>query len=627
MSPPVEPAFLALQTAVAGRFSLERELGRGGMGIVYLAHDVLLERPVAIKLLAPTLGARADMRRRFVREARTAAQCFHPHIVPIHAVEESGELAYFVMAYVQGETLAERLNRLGTLPADMVRQIGRDIGWALAYAHERGVVHRDVKPENILLEDGTERALITDFGIAIRDDPMTTPGSGEIAGTARFMAPEQALGEPLDGRADLYALGVTLFIAATGRHPFDGQSTFAMIARGGPTTVPAVRSHASALPTTLADAIDRCLARCPSDRFQSAAAFVGAIMVDPSPPPLPPLLRPVRASADAARSLLFWTSMVGSSAVLLAVGERFDSFGGAIVLDISAAVCGVMATAAAVMGAESVLRARRALRGGASPVDVTRSLSPEPLPVVSDGGASKRGWAVVAAGVAMAVLEGPLTRGSPLPDAAMALLESALIFAPPLLIGRGVLGLWRHSRGAGWIRARFEQPVTARLVRWAGLGITNAGALHALPSSEPTEIRLELAAEEILARLSPALRTELKEIPRAARALSREAESLRVRDAALADQLRQLRNDADDDAETAGAALDAERLRVRARLATTIAALESVRLDLLRLEAVTGDADTISTHLEVVRELQRRVDAAADVRALLRPGTATPTPA
>ncbi len=239
MSEPAESTFLALQTAVAGRFSLERELGRGGMGIVYLAHDVLLERPVAIKLLAPTLGASAEMRRRFVREARIAAQCFHPHIVPIHAVEESGQLAFFVMAYVQGETLAERLHRVGPLHRDMVRGIARDIGWALSYAHERGVIHRDVKPENILIEDGTERALITDFGIALRDDPSRSQ-SGEVAGTARFMAPEQALGENVDGRADLYALGVTLYLAATGHHPFEGRSTIAVIAQGDAGTVPTV---------------------------------------------------------------------------------------------------------------------------------------------------------------------------------------------------------------------------------------------------------------------------------------------------------------------------------------------------------------------------------------------------
>jgi serine/threonine-protein kinase len=161
-----DPAFVALQTALAGRFSLETEIGRGGMGIVYLARDVFLERPVAIKLLAPTIAARGDVRRRFLREARIAAQCFHPNIVPIHGVEESGDLAWFVMAYVPGETLADRLRRVGPLPADAIRRIGREVGWALSYAHERGVVHRDVKPENIFLRNHGDRetACLADFG-------------------------------------------------------------------------------------------------------------------------------------------------------------------------------------------------------------------------------------------------------------------------------------------------------------------------------------------------------------------------------------------------------------------------------------------------------------------------------
>ncbi len=258
MPAPADPDFLRLQSAVAGRFSLERELGRGGMGVVYLARDVLLERAVAIKLLAPQLARRPDMRSRFVREARIAAQCFHPHIVPIHAVEEAGDLAWFVMAFVDGETLAERLRRAGPLPPATVRRIGREIGWALSYAHERGVVHRDVKPENILLEAGTDRALISDFGIALRHGADADGADGQPAGTARYMAPEQAQGTAIDGRADLYALGLTLWVAATGRHPFTGTSALALLAQHATTPVPPVRSAAPGIPTDVGDAIDRC---------------------------------------------------------------------------------------------------------------------------------------------------------------------------------------------------------------------------------------------------------------------------------------------------------------------------------------------------------------------------------
>ena len=191
---------LALQEAVAGRYAVERELGRGGMGVVFLARDLALDRLVAIKLLPPALAASADRRARFLREARTAARLSHPNIVPIHSVEESDGLVFFVMGYVAGETLGERVRRHGRLPAAEVTQVVREVAWALAYAHRQGVVHRDVKPENILLEREGGRAMVTDFGIAqVSGDAADTP-AGQVVGTARAVSPEQAAGEPVDGR-------------------------------------------------------------------------------------------------------------------------------------------------------------------------------------------------------------------------------------------------------------------------------------------------------------------------------------------------------------------------------------------------------------------------------------------
>src|ERR1051325_4482474 len=162
----VDALFVSFQQALLGRYSLERELGRGGMGVVYLAREVRLDRRIAIKLLPPELAAVPALRDRFMREARTAAGLSHPYIVPIHAVDETGGFAYYVMAYVNGETLLDRVKQHGPMKPGDVTGIMREVAWALAYAHAQGVVHRDIKPANIMIESGTERAMVMDFGIA-----------------------------------------------------------------------------------------------------------------------------------------------------------------------------------------------------------------------------------------------------------------------------------------------------------------------------------------------------------------------------------------------------------------------------------------------------------------------------
>ncbi|HEX6313834.1 MAG TPA: serine/threonine-protein kinase, partial [Gemmatimonadaceae bacterium] len=159
-----DPVFIAFQSAVAGRYSIDRELGRGGMGIVYLAHEVHLDRLVAIKLLPPERASNPALRERFLREARLAAKLSHPNIIPIHSVAESGEFVYYVMAFVDGETMAERVRTRGPLAGAEGARVLREVCWALSHAHAQGLVHRDVKPDNILLEAGSGRALVADFG-------------------------------------------------------------------------------------------------------------------------------------------------------------------------------------------------------------------------------------------------------------------------------------------------------------------------------------------------------------------------------------------------------------------------------------------------------------------------------
>ncbi|HEY6808562.1 MAG TPA: serine/threonine-protein kinase, partial [Gemmatimonadales bacterium] len=259
-----DPHLVQLASALQGRYDIIRPLGRGGMGVVCLAQDLALDRRVAIKLLPPDKALRPAARERFLREARTAAQLSHPHIVSVYSVGEIGELVFFVMAYIEGQTLGQRVRAEGPLGAGIAARVLRDVASALAYAHARGVVHRDVKPDNILLEDGTGRALVTDFGIARAGASAVTPGAATVVGTAEFMSPEQARGEPGDPRSDLYSLGVTAYYVLSGRVPFDGVDNYAVIAQHLADPAPALASVAPSVPAALARYIDRCLEKEPA---------------------------------------------------------------------------------------------------------------------------------------------------------------------------------------------------------------------------------------------------------------------------------------------------------------------------------------------------------------------------
>lgn len=249
------------------------------MGAVYLAHDLQLQRQVAIKVLPPELAVRAELRERFLRETRVAAGFSHPNIVAVHAVEEQPQLLCFVMGFIEGETLGQRVRRAGPLSASEAARVLQEVAWALSYAHGRGVVHRDIKPDNILIERATGRALVTDFGIA-RSTAQSAAGLtqvGEVVGTPRFMSPEQAAGEALDGRSDLYSLGVVAFFAVTGRLPFDAPSAQAVMAMHLTQAPPRVASLRPDLPQALSAAIDRCLEKDPSKRFESGEALATAL--------------------------------------------------------------------------------------------------------------------------------------------------------------------------------------------------------------------------------------------------------------------------------------------------------------------------------------------------------------
>jgi tRNA A-37 threonylcarbamoyl transferase component Bud32 len=269
----------ALEAALGQQYDIVRSLGHGGMGTVYLARERALERFVAIKVLRPELAEAQEGRERFRREARVAAQLSHPGIVPLHTFGEVGGVWYFVMGYVRGVTLAERLRIERTLPSGEVLRVLTELADALDRAHRSGVIHRDIKPANILIDDESGRAVLADFGIAkVQDGGDSLTATGMVVGTPSFMSPEQAAGaREVDARSDLYALGAVGYAMLAGREPFASGSNDVAVVRRMSGDVPDVRLVAPDVPANLAAVIMRCLARQPAQRWASARALHDAL--------------------------------------------------------------------------------------------------------------------------------------------------------------------------------------------------------------------------------------------------------------------------------------------------------------------------------------------------------------
>jgi WD40 repeat protein/serine/threonine protein kinase len=254
-----------------GHYEILEVTGQGGMGVVLRAFDEKLHRVVAIKALTPALAITGSARQRFVREARAAAAVTHDNVIAIHAVEDQGAVPYLVMQFIDGPTLKEKLSRAEPLPVPEVLRIGIQVAAGLAAAHAHGLVHRDVKPENILLENGIERVKITDFGLARAADDASLTQSGIIAGTPAYMSPEQANGESVDQRSDLFSLGSVLYALCTGRGPFRGSTTVAVLKRVCDETPRPIREVNADVPEWLAAIIAKLHAKSAADRYQSAA--------------------------------------------------------------------------------------------------------------------------------------------------------------------------------------------------------------------------------------------------------------------------------------------------------------------------------------------------------------------
>ena len=275
------PLAQRLKDALGESYTIEGEIGRGGMGVVYRARDERLQRRVAIKVLPPELAFQKDIRERFTREAQTAARLSHPHIVPIHDVGEGQGLVYFVMGYVEGESLGGRLKRRGKLPPDEARRIMKETADALSAAHGLSVIHRDIKPDNILLEGTRGRVMVTDFGIAKAlsgGSGATLTGVGVAIGTPQFMSPEQAAGErEIDGRSDLYSLGVVSYQMLTGELPFNASTVAGILMKQITEPAPVLHLSRPDVPEDLSLAVARCLEKDPENRWPTADALRRAL--------------------------------------------------------------------------------------------------------------------------------------------------------------------------------------------------------------------------------------------------------------------------------------------------------------------------------------------------------------
>ena len=513
IAPEPPTTFDSIRRVLGDRYTLERELGRGGMGTVYLARDLRLDRLVALKVLPGEFASQVALRERFLRETRTAASFSHPNIVPVYAVEESDELLAYAMGLVEGETLAERVNRMGPLPTREIVRVLQDVGYALAYAHGRGVVHRDIKPDNVMIERATGRALVMDFGISrSMAHPAASSASltrvGEVVGTPEYMSPEQASGDVVDGRSDLYSLGLTAHFAATGRTAVTGETTQKILVKQLTETVPSIAASRPDLPTALASAIDRCVMKEPDERFATAEALVEAIDAAQLAEPEIPL--PVRLFAGEASLLSMLTLGVLWVTWLLARMAK-DSLLDSLILVV------LMFAVLLTRALTTLSEARRLAVAGFSAGDVgrgmalvveERSLRRRELRADPETRRRRRAtivWGAVLLAVALVLVRVAFGMRIPLGNGHYGNLPLGivLVFVGTAMFGTSIVLLlkspFRMPPGERLFRTVWLGPIGRAFVRFAGRGVRGAspGAFHArvvvIPRG-PREVTLNNAA-------------------------------------------------------------------------------------------------------------------------------------
>jgi hypothetical protein len=521
-----------LRTQLRDRYRIDRELGRGGMGAVYLARDLRLDRPVAIKVLPPEFASQAMLRERFLRETRTAASFSHPNIVPVYAIEESSDVVAYVMGFVDGESLASRVKRAGPLtPRETVRLL-QDVGYALAYAHGRGIVHRDVKPDNVMLDRATGRALVLDFGVARVIAPSASDAGltrvGEVVGTPEYMSPEQATGDEVDGRSDVYSLGLTAYFALTGRAAMTADSVSKVFVRQITEVLPPMRTVRGDLPEALSHAIDMCLAKDPLARFQRAEALVEALDVAQlTAPEIPVVIRLFAQEAGTLSMLL----VGGSVLAFIVVRSQMQAQGNLDVLLPVVALGGVLLTRLF----QTFGEARRLARSGFSAGDVHRGLSAvveerhsRRAEVRNDPSTrgTRRRTIAVGAGLlilAVAMFVGGLATRIPVgPSHVTPTSGILLIFGGMLVFGIGMVLLlrspFRMPAGERLFRIVWLGPIGTSFIRLAGRGLAPAFSASAL--SSPTVSRAQ-PVEPIAPVAVPGLEVRVAELERWRRELQR----------------------------------------------------------------------------------------------------------
>src|SRR2546425_6700856 len=537
------------RTAIGGVNPLERELGRGGMGVVYLAREVRLDRPVAIKLLPPHHAGDSHLRDRFLREARTAAKLSHPHIIPIFAVDEVGAFVFFAMAYVAGETLTERVRRRGPLPPSEAGRVLREVAWALAYAHSQGLVHRDVKPDNIMLEEATGRALVADFGIAGQVRGAAGLDGGEVIGTPEFMSPGQGLGEHVDGRSDMYALGIVGYFALSGKLPFEAGKATEVLAKQITEPAPPLASVAAAVPRRLAHAIDRCLEKDPLSRPQKGEELADQLgLALEQRRELPVALR-VFVKRNARLGGVGGLIYVFSIPFMMGfISSLFGWSGG------DAALWTFVAAVTVVPLGILTWRARRFLASGFGPEELAVAFRAE----LEQGREERifeygRGPSlyervlrlVGVGGMLLGVVSGYVVLTAPYPGPSTWL---AQIFGWSVSSGllTGFVALVRLQRRVdldtriwSWL---WQGPVGRLLFGVARLFL-GTKSLPPPATHRPTELALAMAAEQLFEELPRETRQQLRELPHVVRRLEQDAQKMRQRLEELNDALGGKGND------------------------------------------------------------------------------------